>query len=863
MLYGSRGRGSVLSGKGIGVGSSGYVGRVGALAVALGVGGMLGSPSGLVWADTGESEPGNEQSAQSEKFADVRGGHPDPKGGPGQLPGDSPRVSVPVDEPQVDDDVDGAVANDVDDADDVETDLPDDVDEALELEVDQIDEVETKVAEGGAGEGVDRAGFRGEKLVSALGGVDEPSDGDGVQAPVNTAAFGTVDVGGSSPEAVAVFEPSSPPQVSIDVEVSSPPGSSPLGLVFAPIRAVVLGVLGVFGFSPAPGAPSTNPAFEAIWGLYRRIESMFVNQAPAVGTPTITGELVDAALVLTGSLGFVDADFDALSYAVSGAQHGTVTIDADGSFTYLPGASFEGVDSFTVVAGDGTNSVGGAVGATTALVTVTVQPEPGPQPPALAGGGNISGPSGSSLTLLPTITVADTDSTHLIGATVTITTGRQDGADVLALVPNAQNGIVGSYDAAAGILTLTGTSSVANYEAALRSITFTNTSGEPLQGARTVTVTVTDGELTSNTISLTATVRVNTDPVAGNDAFTGTEDTPLKRNVLDNDTDIDPDVLTAILGTGPSNGIVALESDGWFTYTPSVNFHGTDSFTYIISDGHVTSGVATVTITLTPVDDVLFVFSYVSGEEYWTPEAKAALQEAADQVSELIATPSPVTLTFDVYGEYDPSAEHLARGGSNIGIPTTGTGYYNYFVSKVTSVTHHDENGSAADGNIYWNFSYNYSYDDTPAFDEYDFQSVALHEIMHSFGFHSGLRSEVLTRTTWLTYDDFIVDQTGAKVIGTDYRFNTAYSENLSGSNGGLYFGGANAVAAYGGPVPLQLFSLSHLRQSVFSGNVMSPNIMPGTFKRTLSVVELAMLMDLGYTVAGTSPTTAAVAALA
>ncbi|RPJ19182.1 MAG: tandem-95 repeat protein, partial [Desulfobacteraceae bacterium] len=59
----------------------------------------------------------------------------------------------------------------------------------------------------------------------------------------------------------------------------------------------------------------------------------------------------------------------------------------------------------------------------------------------------------------------------------------------------------------------------------------------------------------------------------------------LVKGVLANDTDVEGDVLSALLGTGPSHGNLDLLTDGSLTYTPSANFSGTDSFTYRASDG--------------------------------------------------------------------------------------------------------------------------------------------------------------------------------------------------------------------------------------------------------------------------------------
>ena len=73
--------------------------------------------------------------------------------------------------------------------------------------------------------------------------------------------------------------------------------------------------------------------------------------------------------------------------------------------------------------------------------------------------------------------------------------------------------------------------------------------------------------------------------------------------VLVNDTDPDGDALTAVLVTGPSHGTVDLHSDGLLVYTPDPNYSGTDTFSYKANDGQANSNVATVTITVNPVND--------------------------------------------------------------------------------------------------------------------------------------------------------------------------------------------------------------------------------------------------------------------
>jgi hypothetical protein len=95
-------------------------------------------------------------------------------------------------------------------------------------------------------------------------------------------------------------------------------------------------------------------------------------------------------------------------------------------------------------------------------------------------------------------------------------------------------------------------------------------------------------------------------PVAADDAYAVAEDNALvvgAPGVLGNDSDPEGDPITAVLVSGPSNGGLVLNADGSFTYTPNANFHGSDSFTYQANDGLVGSNVATVSITVTPVND--------------------------------------------------------------------------------------------------------------------------------------------------------------------------------------------------------------------------------------------------------------------
>jgi hypothetical protein len=94
-------------------------------------------------------------------------------------------------------------------------------------------------------------------------------------------------------------------------------------------------------------------------------------------------------------------------------------------------------------------------------------------------------------------------------------------------------------------------------------------------------------------------------PVATNDSYSMYQGTVLVVNVptgvLKNDTSLSGNPLTARLVSGPANGSLTLNPDGSFRYTPPVTFAGTDSFTYVVSDGSQDSAPATVTLRILEV----------------------------------------------------------------------------------------------------------------------------------------------------------------------------------------------------------------------------------------------------------------------
>ncbi|MBF0192540.1 MAG: DUF4347 domain-containing protein, partial [Magnetococcales bacterium] len=154
-------------------------------------------------------------------------------------------------------------------------------------------------------------------------------------------------------------------------------------------------------------------------------------------------------------------------------------------------------------------------GGTSATTTTSASVSRTNDAPTIAGGATLNYTENNAASVIDaTITLADVDDTHLESAVITISANYQSGADQLTFTNTAN--ITGSWNAASGTLTLTGTDTVANYQAALRTVKFQNTSDAPTTTARTVSFLVNDGS--TNSVTSTASVNItalNDAPVLG------------------------------------------------------------------------------------------------------------------------------------------------------------------------------------------------------------------------------------------------------------------------------------------------------------------------------------------------------------
>jgi hypothetical protein len=186
------------------------------------------------------------------------------------------------------------------------------------------------------------------------------------------------------------------------------------------------------------------------------------------------------SITLTGS----DGDNDFLTYTITKPpDHGTLS-GTPPQMIYRSDSNFLGKDDFSFKTSDG------AAQSNTAKVTVHVVPVGQPPSVATSAGCTAYNQEDPAVVVDGLVTAADPDDTFLDSATVRIAANFVPGDDLLF---TDQNGISGSYDDTIGVLTLTGTASVASYQAALRSVSYRNLAGSSPPPTKDIAFTVYDG----------------------------------------------------------------------------------------------------------------------------------------------------------------------------------------------------------------------------------------------------------------------------------------------------------------------------------------------------------------------------------
>lgn len=274
--------------------------------------------------------------------------------------------------------------------------------------------------------------------------------------------------------------------------------------------------------------------------------------------------------------------------------NGILTLNTDGSFEYTPTAGFFGTDEFTYRGIDGLDLTN------IARVNITINAA-NAVPVAAADDYTVNEDTPLSVVAADGVLSNDTDA---------------DAEDTLTTVVVT--------DPANGTVSL------------LSDGSFSYTPDLNFNGTDTFTYAVTDGQDTVSPVTVTINVEaVNDTPNPTADEYTLDEDTVLTVSVADgilsNDSDVEGDTFTPTTTVFPNNGVVTVEDDGSFVYTPTANFSGTDQFAYILSDG-ISADSATVFVTL----NVTAVPDDPTAED----DALTAIANGADQTLDVLANDS-------------------------------------------------------------------------------------------------------------------------------------------------------------------------------------------------------------------------------
>jgi VCBS repeat-containing protein len=363
-----------------------------------------------------------------------------------------------------------------------------------------------------------------------------------------------------------------------------------------------------------------------------------VNDAPTAHAKSVSTSVnTPVAITLTGS----DVESTALSFALTTQpQHGTLS-GTPPNLTYTPVTDYSGPDSFTFTASDG------SLISAPATVSITIGEV---NNPPVANDQTITLGEGQPVTI--TLTASDEDGDPLTytvlaqpqhgaldsnGATQVYTPAEgyngldsftfraNDGKDdsnvaTISLIITAENSppvandaaVTTAEDASVEItlsandpegnpLTYTIVDQPANGTLAGSGANRTYTPNANYNGADSFTFKVSDGQLDSGVATILITVEsVNDAPTATGQSVSTAEDTPVQITLVA--ADVDGDALTYVVVTQPQHGALS-GTGGTLTYTPAANYFGPDSFTFKVNDGAADSNVATVLLTVTPVND--------------------------------------------------------------------------------------------------------------------------------------------------------------------------------------------------------------------------------------------------------------------
>lgn len=242
---------------------------------------------------------------------------------------------------------------------------------------------------------------------------------------------------------------------------------------------------------------------------------------------------------------------------------------------------------------------------------------------------------------------------------------------------------------------------------------------------------------------------------------------------------------------------------------------------------------------------VTFDFTYsddVLGNDNFVP-----VVEAIEDSFSTVGTWFNHTATVDVFAtpDFTLPSNILARGTAFF---SSAPGVHD--VRMATHIfTGTDPSAGNPDGELNINPFQPFDYDDEVDSMSLDFKSVMMHEALHMLGFLGALDSNdnLGMPESYLKFDSFLSDGTHLFITESG-EFDVVNADPVDLVSGSVFFTGSNAVAAYGGLVPID-GGLAHLDGDVFGTLLMTPTVLLGPAARFLDPVEVGILEDLGFSI--------------
>lgn len=402
--------------------------------------------------------------------------------------------------------------------------------------------------------------------------------------------------------------------------------------------------LGNFLFTPAANYNGVFTASYKVQDTFGAADTatVLIQILPVNDPPVVQGETYNMpeGAILNGNLALNDSDVDGdnLVYTVlTGTSTGVLNVSTNGVFSYSPPNNYSGVQTFTYQVSDGATTA-------TAIVQITV-----------------FGVNGAPIALNDSFSLLE-DNT--LDGDVSLNDSDPDNDQLIWTVLQ---------------MPMHGTLELQQFTGA-----FTYIPQSDYNGSDAFQYQVDDGFGGLSTANVTLTIQaVNDVPMASDDSIECAEDGSVASDLLPLVMDVDNASFTFSLVINASHGEVALNADGAYSYSPSINYHGDDSFIYQVNDGSGGLAQATIHINVLPVNDSpVLLADHFDGTEN-TPISNTVATNDTDVDGDVIHY---TLFTAPVHGQIN-----LSDNGSFVYTPNA-----QYFGNDSFTVQGNDGNGGTS-----------------------------------------------------------------------------------------------------------------------------------------------------------------------